>query len=108
MGRASRARPDRLAEKLLFIRSALGLSQNEILSRLGLADDLSRRYISGFELGTREPELGVLLRYARAANIAVEALIDDELDLPQKLPASPKSEGVRRTASKSKSKASKH
>jgi transcriptional regulator with XRE-family HTH domain len=96
MGRSSRKRPVRLAEKLLFIRKALGLSQTEILSRLGLMDELSRRYISGFELGTREPELGVLLRYARVANLAVEALIDDELDLPAKLPSMPKSEGIKR------------
>lgn len=96
MGRAARTKPARLAEKLLFIRQALELSQTEILSRLGLADEISRRYISGYELGTREPELGVLLRYARIANVAVEALIDDELSLPAKLPSVPKSEGIRR------------
>jgi transcriptional regulator with XRE-family HTH domain len=96
MGRSSRKRPVRLSEKLLFIRKALGLSQTEILSRLGLMDELSRRYISGFELGTREPELGVLLRYARVANLAVEALIDDELDLPVRLPSAVKSEGIKR------------
>ena len=60
--RATRAKPARLAEKLLFIRPALDLSKAEILSRLGLAYEISRRYISGYELGTREPELGVLLR----------------------------------------------
>lgn len=96
MGRSSRKRPVRLSEKLLCIRKALGLSQTEILSRLGLMDELSRRYISGFELGTREPELGVLLRYARVANLAVEALIDDELDLPARLPSAIKSEGIKR------------
>jgi transcriptional regulator with XRE-family HTH domain len=94
-----------LSEKLLFIRKALGLSQTEILSRLGLADELSRRYISGFELGTREPELGVLLRYARVANLAVEALIDDELDLPARLPSALNSEGIKR---KSRSVGKKH
>lgn len=103
MGRASRTKPARLAEKLFLIRKALGLSQNELLSRLGLADELSRRYISGYELGTREPELGVLLRYARTANVAVEALIDDELDLPAKLPSVPKSEGIKRRRTRKKS-----
>jgi transcriptional regulator with XRE-family HTH domain len=102
MGRGSRKKPVRLAEKMLFIRKALGLSQNEMLSRLGIADELSRRYISGFELGTREPELGILLRYARVANLAVEALIDDQLDLPAELPSVPKSEGIRRQSASGK------
>lgn len=96
MGRGSRKRPARLAEKLLFIRTALGLSQNEMVSRLGYSEGLSRRYVSGYELGIREPELGVILRYARIANVSVEALIDDDLELPQKLPGELKSEGIRR------------
>ena len=98
MGRASRPKPARLAEKLTHVRSRLGLSQDEMLARLGLqqSEGLFRSSISGYERGTREPPLPVLLRYARAANVSVEALIDDELDLPDNLPANPKSEGVRR------------
>jgi len=98
MGRASRPKPARLAEKLAQIRSTLGLSQDEMLARLGLSGvgGLFRSSISGYERGTREPPLPVLLEYARAANVSVEALIDDGLDLPVRLPASPKSEGIRR------------
>jgi transcriptional regulator with XRE-family HTH domain len=98
MGRSQRPKPARLAEKLTYIRYALGLSQDEMLARLGLqnAEGLFRSSISGYERGTREPPLPVLLQYARAANVAVEALIDDALDLPDKLPASPKSEGRKR------------
>jgi len=98
MGRASRPRPARLAEKLAYIRQALGLSQDGMLTQLSLSnkEGLFRSSISGYEIGTREPPLLVLLNYARTANVSVEALIDDELDLPYKLPASPKSEGVRR------------
>ena len=98
MGRASRPKPARLAEKLNHIRQALGLSQDGMLARLGMSEreGLFRSSISGYELGTREPPLPVLLEYARAANVSVEALIDDELDLPEKLPANPKSEGLRR------------
>jgi transcriptional regulator with XRE-family HTH domain len=87
MGKAQRPRPDRLAEKLIAIRSALGLSQNEMLSRMGLAEEFGRNYISAFELGAREPPLPVLLAYARAVNVIVDVLIDDELDLPAQLPA---------------------
>lgn len=90
MGRTSREKPERLAEKLVQIREALGLSQNEILSRMGLAERLNRDDISKYERGVREPSLLVLLRYARAAGISTDVLIDDELDLPAKLPAKPR------------------
>lgn len=96
MGKAQRPRPARLAEKLAAIRNELGLSQNELLSRLGLADEFGRNYISAFELGTREPPLPVLLRYAQVAGVWIDVLVDDELYLPEKLPANPKSEGIRK------------
>jgi len=51
MGRASREMPKRLGEKLLQIRTALGLSQDGMLRRLGLAEEYGRHYISGFETG---------------------------------------------------------
>ena len=93
---SARERPERLAEKLLQIRNALGLSQGEMLNRIGMGESGYRHYVSQFETGTREPSLPVLLRYARAANVYVEALIDDELDLPARLPSAKKHEGVRR------------
>ncbi len=96
MGRASRPKPALLPEKLRRIRTGLGLSQNEMLHHLGLDEELFQGSISGYELGTREPPLAVLLQYARAANVYVEALIDDELDLPEGLPAKTKSEGIQR------------
>jgi transcriptional regulator with XRE-family HTH domain len=95
MGQASRHRPDRLAEKLLHVRVALGLSQNELISRLGLSGELTQARISAYERGVREPPLVVLLNYARAANVSVEALIDDELELPEKLPPRRRSEGIK-------------
>ncbi len=96
MGQSSRPAPVRLAEKLLLIRNGLRLSQNELIHYLGLGDELTQARVSAYERGVREPSLPVLLTYARAANVSVEALIDEELDLPKKLPASPKSEGIRR------------
>jgi transcriptional regulator with XRE-family HTH domain len=95
MGRAKRPRPQRLGEKLLGIRSALGLSQNEVLRVLGWAEVVDRSAVSDWENDVREPPLPVLLEYARAANIYVEVLIDDVLDLPEKLPSHRKSEGNR-------------
>jgi len=93
MGRKAREKPERLGEKLTQIRSALGLSQNEMLSRLGLDDKLYRDDVSKYERGVREPSVIVMLRYARAAGICTDVLLDDELDLPAKLPAKPKHSG---------------
>lgn len=94
MGLTPRPRPARLPEKLLQIRLALGLSQNEMLRRLGLEDSMIRSTISGYERGEREPPLPVLLEYARAANVYMDALVDDGLDLPARLPCIETSPGI--------------
>jgi transcriptional regulator with XRE-family HTH domain len=96
MGRLPRPKPSRLPEKLLQIRLALDLSQDGMLQRLGLHEKLSRTSISAYELGTGEPPLPVLLDYARIANVWMDAIVDDDLDLPDRLPSAKKSEGVRR------------
>jgi transcriptional regulator with XRE-family HTH domain len=80
-----RFRPQRLGEKLREIRLALGLSQTEMLKRLGLEDELWYTQISSYELGRRDPPLMILLQYARAASVSTDVLIDDEMDLPAKL-----------------------
>jgi transcriptional regulator with XRE-family HTH domain len=96
MGKAVRERPARLAEKLLHIRKALGLSQNGMIRRMALTDRIVQADISTYEIDQREPPLKVLLAYARAANVSVEALIDDELSLPDELPCRRKCEGILR------------
>ena len=88
MGQGARAKPRRLAEKLLQIRTGLGLSQNELLKHLGLDEQLSRGIVSEFERGRREPSLLVLLKYARAAGVSMDLLVDDALDLPEQIPRS--------------------
>jgi hypothetical protein len=50
----------------------------------------------------REPPLTVLLKYAEVAGVWIDVLVDDDVDLPEKLPASPKSEGIRRKKSSRK------
>lgn len=104
MGKYPRQKQARLADKLLHIRLALGLSQNELLRHLRVEEKLYRTSISNYELGDREPPLYVLLQYARAANVYVDALIDDELDLPIKLPSAKKSEGVKRSSARTSNK----
>lgn len=46
------------------------------------AGPLRASQISNFENGVREPDLMLLLAYARFGKAKVERLIDDELDLP--------------------------
>lgn len=93
MGKRPRPKPERLAEKLFQIREALGVSQGEIFRLLDVEAFSELKRISDYETGKSEPPLPVLLRYARLAGVCVETLIDDDLDLPDKLPAKPKHRG---------------
>jgi transcriptional regulator with XRE-family HTH domain len=85
MGRQPREKPARLGDKLLTVRRLLGYSQTQMSRALGLKINYSA--ISNYELGTREPSLLLLLKYARLARVPVEFLLDDNLDLPEHLPA---------------------
>ena len=87
MGVRPRQRPERLAEKLLTIRTALELSQSQMVKHLDAEGSIVPGQISEFETGKREPSLPILLQYAHAAGVCVDVLIDDQLDLPSKLPA---------------------
>ena len=86
----ARPRPKRLAEKLLQIRNALGLSQAELWKLLGVEDEITFKRISKYELDQNEPPLSVLLQYARVAGVCLDVLANDDLDLPAKLPSKPK------------------
>jgi transcriptional regulator with XRE-family HTH domain len=92
----ARPKPKRLAEKLLQIRTSLGLSQTDMWRRLGLDESVTYDRISKYETGKNEPPLLVLLDYARLAGVNMEALVDDELNLPDKLPGTVKHEQLRR------------
>jgi transcriptional regulator with XRE-family HTH domain len=85
MGRMPREKPLRLAEKLTHIRKALNLSQDEMLRRLGLEQQLTREELSKYERGLRVPSLLTLLKYARAAGLIVDDLIDDEIEVSHKI-----------------------
>lgn len=98
MGKASRQKPKYLGEKLRRIRFALDVSQGGMLKLLGIEEEGYRNYISDFENNKREPSLPVLLRYAQIANVWVDVLINDELDLPEEIPGSRRREGVSRTS----------
>ncbi|MET0623089.1 MAG: helix-turn-helix transcriptional regulator [Pyrinomonadaceae bacterium] len=90
MGTKPRMKPERLAEKLRQIREALGLSQSGMWRHLGVEELIWAKQISTYELGKNEPPLLILLRYAEAAGVSTDVLIDDRRDLPAKLPATRK------------------
>ena len=78
MGQKARSRPERLPAKLLVIRQKLGVNQTETAKLL----KCESKRLSELESGRREPNLLLLLNYARLAKVSVESLIDDTLDLP--------------------------
>lgn len=82
MSKVPRPKPKRLPEKLKMIQVSLNLSQNGLLRSFGIADSYNRSVISGYALGSKEPPLDILLKYARLKGISTDVLIDDELDLP--------------------------
>lgn len=91
-----RPRPQRLASKLRRIREALELSQTQMLFRLGLEDSMHYGRISQYENDEREPTLMTLLAYARVAAVHLEDIVDDNLDLPARLPGKVHYRGRRR------------
>jgi len=79
MGHA-RNRPKRLAEKLIQIRDALGLSQRELAKRL--ENYRTHHHISKYERGKSIPPIEVVLAYSRVANVTMNQIVDDDVDLP--------------------------
>jgi transcriptional regulator with XRE-family HTH domain len=98
MGRASRKRymPARLGEKFLQIRAALNLTQESMLERLQLLPEITQSNISAYERGTKEPPIFVIIRYAEVANVWIDVLVKDSLDLPNRIPSARKHEGIKR------------
>jgi len=95
MGRSHRPRPKRLAAKLRDVRLRLGLTQEQLIGILNYKDSVLRpSNISAYETDDREPPSTLLLSYAKAAGIYIDVLVDDDLDLPVRLPCSPKSAGI--------------
>lgn len=107
MGRQRRPRPRRLAAKLRQIRTSLELTQEQMFERLGdTGTSLHAGHIGEFETDRREPNLLVILAYARAISKTgggefLEALLDDHMNLPDKLPADPRRDRcIRKSTSK--------
>lgn len=78
--------PEKLSAKLLQIRNALGLSQRGLIRAMKLEDEITQAEISIFESGKRVPSLIVLRKYALIAGVWTDYLIEDDWELPAKLP----------------------
>jgi transcriptional regulator with XRE-family HTH domain len=77
MGKRALPKPKYLAAKLLAIRKTHELTQNQLADKI----KVKAKRISEFELGRRTPNLILLLHYARLAEIPMEFLVIDEVDV---------------------------
>lgn len=101
MGTQRRPRPIFLPSKLRQIREHLHASQSQVATKV--AERMSAARICEYESGAREPNLIVLLRYAQAANVWVEDLIDDETELVFRTRKRRKAKSVKKSVSVSDS-----
>lgn len=94
--------PKRLGFKLRQIRVALGLTQEEMLKLLDLPPVITQSTLSAYERNAKLPPYFVLARYGDVANICIDVLVRDSLDLPGILPSKTKTKhgGVSGTSGK--------
>jgi transcriptional regulator with XRE-family HTH domain len=91
MGNQPRTRQQLLPDKLLAIREFLKLGQAEMSKALQseILSHSSRRYnlkagrISEYENGEREPNLFVLIAYARLGQVHLESVADDRVTVKE-------------------------
>ena len=96
----SAAAPDYAPEGWHLVATSV-LGAEGAAGRLGhgvVARDRHRNRPGGRELDQLEPPLPVLLQYARAAGVHMEDIVDDELDLPPKLPGNVRYQGLKRSS----------
>ncbi len=78
MGRQRRPTPRLLAKKLKAIRVHLGIGQLEMSKRLSHGPSPpDGALVSRYERGEREPNLFVIVAYAKVAGIPADPIIDD-------------------------------
>jgi hypothetical protein len=79
----------------------LGIPQAEMFERLGnTGTRLYIGHIDDYEKDRCVPTLHVVLAYARVVGIPMELIVDDVLDLPERLPSLPNYEWIMRLRKK--------
>ena len=58
-----------------------------MVKEMGVGEMIHYTNISKYELDRNEPPLMILLAYAKLAQVHLEVIVDDDIDLPRKLPA---------------------
>jgi transcriptional regulator with XRE-family HTH domain len=71
-----------------------------MLERLGFGDSMHYGRISEYEQDKREPTLITLLAYARVAGVHLEDIVDDDFELPRKLPGNVNYRGIGRRSNR--------
>jgi len=79
--------PKKLGTKLRQIREGLGLTQEEMLKLLDLPSVVTQSTISAYERNAKLPPYFVLARYGDVANVWIDVLVRDSLDLPARIPS---------------------
>lgn len=91
MGRQRRPQPKYLARKLRAIRETLEIGQAEMARQLGkVPGNPDGAMVSRFERGEREPNLFVIVAYARVAGINAQVIIDDDWTVRELVEQMPK------------------
>ena len=73
--------PKRLGEKLKLIREHKGLTLEQMADVVGKTGRSRRTRVYEWENGIRQPDLFIILQYAKLINASTDVLIDDDLEL---------------------------
>jgi transcriptional regulator with XRE-family HTH domain len=90
MGRKRVPSPRKLSGKLREVRiDLLRKTMDEMAKELknsGAEVSTHSGYVSEYETGKRQPSLLTLLAYSKVTGLSINVFVDDDLELPQKLP----------------------